>query len=177
LMRFATLLKESFEAAEARARDTAHVIAESTAEGKRTISAQYELVRTSSEEERRRTGEVLRALYDQATGETQSLFRQASERFAEIVRDMKGMAAEIQRELETTRTEMRRGILELPQETAENTAQMRRVIVEQIDALAELNRIVARHSHAIDTAEPVRRGVADEAVAGGRRTDGRPAAG
>src|ERR1700681_3199033 len=57
---------------------------------------------------------------------------------------MKEMSASIQHELDATRTEMRRGILELPQEAAESTAQMRRVIVEQIDALAELNRIVAR---------------------------------
>jgi len=52
------------------------------------------------------------------------------------------MSAEMQQELEATRAELRRGVLELPQETAESTAQMRRVIVDQIEALAELNRIV-----------------------------------
>ena len=52
--------------------------------------------------------------------------------------------------METTRTELRRGILELPQETADSAAQMRRVIVDQIEALAELNRIVARHGRGID---------------------------
>jgi len=176
LMRFATLLKDSFEAAEGRAREIAQVIAESTAEGSRAITSQYELVRSTSEQERQRTGEALRGLYDQATGDTQTLFRQVSERFAEIVRDMKGMAGEIQHELEKTRAEMRRGVLELPQEAAESTAQMRRVIVEQIDALAELNRIVARHSHAIDAAEPMRRGVRDEVAAGGARSEPRPAA-
>ena len=56
-----------------------------------------------------------------------------------MLQGMKHMAAEMQRELEATRTELRRGILELPQETAESTAQMRRVIVDQIEALAELN--------------------------------------
>ena len=45
----------------------------------------------------------------------------------------------------STRSELRRGILELPQETADSASQMRRVIVDQIEALAELNRIVARH--------------------------------
>jgi len=33
-------------------------------------------------------------------------------------------------------------VLEMPQEAAENTSQMRKVIVDQIEALAELNRIV-----------------------------------
>ena len=146
LKRFASLLQETFEAAEGRARDIARVMAESSTEGTKAIANQYELVRATSDEERQRTSEALNAIYEQATGETTTLFRQVSERFVEIVRQMKEMSAAMQREMETTRAELRRGILELPQETAESAAQMRRVIVEQIDALAELNRIVARPS-------------------------------
>jgi hypothetical protein len=53
-------------------------------------------------------------------------------------------------ELESTRGELRRGVFEMPQEAAESTAQMRKVIVDQIEALAELNRIVARHGRGLD---------------------------
>jgi hypothetical protein len=38
----------------------------------------------------------------------------------------------------------------MPQEAAESTSQMRKVIVDQIEALAELNRIVARHGRGLD---------------------------
>ena len=92
---------------------------------------------------------------------------------------MKQMAAEMQRELETTRAELRRGVFELPQETAESAAQMRRVIVDQIEALAELNRIVARHGRNLDAVEPVRRREEPTlAVVGGRNEtrDAAPAA-
>ena len=69
--------------------------------------------------------------------------------------------------------ELRRGVFELPQETAEGAAQMRRVIVDQIEALAELNRIVARHGRNLDAVEPVQqqRRMREEptlAVIGGR---------
>jgi hypothetical protein len=165
LMRFAGLLKDSFEAAEVRARDIAQVIAKSSNEGAQALSTQFAVVRTTAEDERKRTAEALRTVYEQATGDTHVLFRQASERFGQIVHEMKAMAGEIQRELDTTRAEMRRGILELPQEAAANAAELRRVIVEQIDALAELNRIVARHARGADIAEPVRRGVRDEPAA------------
>src|SRR5262249_23661797 len=94
------------------------------------------------------------------------------ERFTEVLQGMKQMTAEMQRELDATRGELRRGILELPQETSESAAQMRRVIVDQIEALAELNRIVARHGRGLDAVEPgARRSNRDEpalAVAGGR---------
>jgi len=84
----------------------------------------------------------------------------------------------MQSQLEQTRAELRRGILELPQETAENAAQMRRVIVEQIEALAELNRIVSKHGRNMETAEP-RRAAAEPVLAvvgGGRPEAARPQA-
>ena len=111
----------------------------------------------------------MHSLYEEATEDSSAMFTQAAERFTEVLQGLKGMAAEMQHELETTRGELRRGILELPQETADTTAQMRRVIVDQIEALAELNRIVARHGRGMDAVEPAARRV--EAVeAGARRT-------
>ena len=103
------------------------------------------------------------------------MFSQSADRFTEIVQGMKQMAGEMQQELETTRAEMRRGILELPQETADSAAQMRRVIVDQIEALAELNRIVARHGRSLDTSEPARREAEPMlAIGGGRAQVARP---
>jgi hypothetical protein len=69
--------------------------------------------------------------------------------------------------------------LELPQETAETAAQMRRVIVDQIEALAELNRIVARHGREFEVAEPVRepvRRVQETTSVSARRMEGQPPA-
>ena len=97
------------------------------------------------------------------------MFSQTTQRFTETLQGMRQMAAEMQRELEATRNELRRGILELPQETADSASQMRRVIVDQIEALAELNRIVARHGRGLDATEPQRRAPEPAyATAGGR---------
>jgi hypothetical protein len=96
------------------------------------------------------------------------MLQQATDRFAEIMQNMKQMSLDMQRELDTTRKELRRGVLELPEETAESMAQMRRVIVDQMEALTELNRIVARHGRAMDTVgaaiepSPVRRSYGNE---------------
>jgi hypothetical protein len=88
---------------------------------------------------------------------------------------MKQMAAEMHHELDATRNELRRGVLEMPQEAAESTAQMRKVIVDQIEALAELNRIVAHHGRGLDvvsTARPTLQRQEEPAVvaAGGGRS-------
>ena len=88
-----------------------------------------------------------------------------------MVQAMKQMASEMHHELEATRNELRRGVLEMPQEAAENTAQMRKVIVDQIEALAELNRIVAHHGRGLDVMTTGRASVAarGRADAGNRR--------
>jgi flagellar biosynthesis/type III secretory pathway protein FliH len=147
-----------------------HETAESTAQMRRGINEQYEHAREYAEDERQRAAEGMRAVYEQSVNDTQALFREANERFAQLVQGMKQMTGQMQRELEATRAELKRGIFELPHETAESTAQMRRVIVDQIEALAELNRIVARHGRTLDAVEPVRRSVREEptlAVGGG----------
>jgi hypothetical protein len=175
LQRFSGLLEESLSSATARAREIAALIAQSSSESVQTIEQQYELVRKTSEEERSRTSEVLHTVYDEAFGQVQSMFNESTTRFNEVMQGMKQMAAEMQQELEATRGQLRRGVLELPQETAESTAQMRRVIVDQIEALAELNRIVARHGRALDAVEPQRRDVEPlYAAGGGGRAQARP---
>src|SRR6202034_236883 len=100
--------------------------------------------------------DTFNAVYDDAAAQLHAMFSQSAARYAEIVQSMKQMAAEMQQELEATRGELRRAVLELPQETADTAAQMRRVIVDQIEALAELNRIVARHGRSLDSTEPAR---------------------
>ncbi len=100
----------------------------------------------------------MRAVYEQSTDrEPDAAAATPTDRFTELVRDMKqmtdemqhelvntrtqiqremeGARATVQHELEATREEVRRGVLELPQETAESAAQMRRVLVDQIEAL------------------------------------------
>src|SRR5439155_1392433 len=117
LQRFSSLLDRSLEGATERAREIARILAESTSEGARTIAENFEAIRSNTEEERRRTSELMRNVYDQATGEAQGMFSQAAERFSDVVERLKAMTSEMQKELESTRTELRKGILELPQET------------------------------------------------------------
>jgi ABC-type transporter Mla subunit MlaD len=165
-------IDESLASTVERANEIVRMMVESSSQGAYAISEQFDHVRAASEAERERTHQALREVYEQSINDLHTYFQQTTENFTETIEGMKQMAAEMQQELDATRTELRRGILDLPEETAESAAQMRRVIIDQIEALAELNRIVARHGRAADTAEPVRRvhePVA--AVAGGGRAE------
>ena len=89
LQRFSGLLDELLDAATTRAREIAVIVAETSNESVQTIEQQYELVRATSEEERRRTNETFNAVYDDAAGQMQSMFNQSAERFTEIMQGMR----------------------------------------------------------------------------------------
>src|SRR5437763_3002873 len=154
LTRFAGVLDQSLEGAGERAREIARLTAESAGSGAQAIRENFEAIRSGTEEERTRLSEAMQSIYEQASEESHSMLTQAAQRFAEVLDELKQMSSDMRRELEGTRAELRKGILELPQETADTASHMRRVIVDQIEALAELNRIVARHSRSLDAVEP-----------------------
>lgn len=177
LHRFTTLLDQSLDAAEARAREIAQVVAETAGQSSAAVSREFEAVRLAVEDERRQTAEAMSEIYDQGTREADVMFRQSADKFASIVHSMKQMAGELHTELESTRAELRKGVLDMPQEAAESTAQMRKVIVDQIEALAELNRIVARHGRGLDVTTASNRARDEEPMmaTAGARQESRPA--
>jgi hypothetical protein len=109
--------------------------------------------RSGTSKERQPLPQTSPNLYEQATKETRAMLSEVAQRFTEQLKEMR---SEMRREIEAARDELRKTIFELPQETAEGAAQMRRVIVDQIEALAELNRIVSRHGRNLDIAEPIK---------------------
>jgi hypothetical protein len=92
--------------------------------------------------------------YEQANGELEAIMRQTTERFQTAASEMRGMAHTIRAELDATCEEVRRSVTELPQETAEQAAAMRRVVFDQVKALNELTEIIARSGRTHDVAEP-----------------------
>ena len=81
---------------------------------------------------------------------------QANMRFAKSVEIMRQAAHDVQRDLEETREQMRRGVLELPDETRESAESMRKVVTDQIAALRELSEIVARSGKNVEPPAPQR---------------------
>jgi hypothetical protein len=117
------------------------------------VSSQFELIRDNADKESERTTIALQTAYDQANAQLAGIMNQTTERFMQSAAEVRSMAGEIQRELEATRQELRRGVLELPQEASEQAGAMRRVISDQIKALNELAGIVSNSGAGFDVSE------------------------
>ncbi|RWF14807.1 MAG: kinesin, partial [Mesorhizobium sp.] len=68
----------------------------------------------------------------------------ATRRFADATEEMRRTAGSIKSELDLTRAELKKGVIEMPEEAKESTSAIRRAVAEQINALKELSDIVAK---------------------------------
>jgi hypothetical protein len=154
LMRsFATTVEDSFNKAQTRAKEINAALMMTTNGASATVSSQFELIRDNADKERERTSAALQAAYDQANSQLAGIMNQTTERFKQSAAEVRSMAGDIQRDLDATRQELRRGVLELPQETSEQAGAMRRVISDQIKALNELAGIVSNSDAGFDVSE------------------------
>ena len=151
---FAERIDDSFEKAATGARDISALLAETSQSTGGMIDQQFAGIRTNIEQEGASMAAAMRTACEQANAELEGILGQTTERFQSAAAELRGMSREIQRELESTREALRRGAVELPQETAQQAASMRRAVADQIKALEELNEIVTRSGRAYDVSQP-----------------------
>ena len=143
LGRFASTVEDSFGRAQARAQEISAALASSARGASVAVAGQFETIRETAAKERERTAHSLQAAIEQTNAQLSGALDQAAERFRHSVAEVKEMAGQVQRDLDATRQELRRGVLELPQETSETAEAMRRVVSDQIRALKELAALVS----------------------------------
>ena len=145
LRTFTTLMADSLNQAETRAREIGELLAQSTKGATEDIVSQLEELRLTASSEGRRAAEALRASHIDLSNEIDRSISEANERLEKVSLDMRSVTTDIKRDLDATRADLRRGIMDMPGEAQESAAAMRKAVTEQIDALKELGRIVQRH--------------------------------
>ncbi|MEP0695950.1 MAG: kinesin, partial [Nitratireductor sp.] len=93
------------------------------------------------------------ATTDQIRNAISEVIDAATARFADATQEIRGTAGAIRAELEETRSELKRGVLEMPEEAKESTSAIRRAVSEQIAALKELADIVAKSGRMYDVSD------------------------
>jgi len=107
-----------------------------------SVTGQIETLGETAGRQGQQTTAKVAELQQALIAEVQNAFETATERFSETALAMRSTATQVGKELEATRSELQRGVMELPEETRASASAMRRVVAEQIEALNELNAIV-----------------------------------
>jgi ElaB/YqjD/DUF883 family membrane-anchored ribosome-binding protein len=84
---------------------------------------------------------------------------EAVSRFSGATEEIRRSAGDIRKELDMTRSELKRGAFDLPEEAKESAAAMRRAVAEQIKALQDISHIVGRSTQQLEISEPAPRAI------------------
>jgi hypothetical protein len=109
---------------------------------------------SQAENESRNAAENVRATFDGTTRDVTDLIASAAMGLSQTSDEMRTSARAMVEEMEAARSELKRGVFDLPREVQENTDQMRRQVTDQIKALNELSEIVTRHGSHLDVSSP-----------------------
>ncbi len=82
---------------------------------------------------------------------------EAISRFSGATDEIRRSAGDIRKELDLTRSELKRGAFDLPEEAKESAAAMRRAVAEQIKALQDISQLVGRSTQQLEISEPAAR--------------------
>ncbi|MEP3671618.1 MAG: hypothetical protein ABJM86_01575, partial [Hyphomicrobiales bacterium] len=121
---FSTLMNDTVKQAEDRARMVNYSLSSTAEKASEQIVNQLEELRAG------------------ANAQLNEAVHEATNRFASASEEMRKTAQTLQTDLQATRAEIKRGIFDLPEETKESTAAMRRLVSDQVRALNDLSEIV-----------------------------------
>ena len=155
---FAERIDEAFAKATTRAQEIGTLLDETSRSTSGLIDQQFAGLRSHIESERDNIGAALIATSEQSNAEIARILEETTQRFQTAATELRDMANEINRQVEATHETLRRSIFELPQETAQQAAAMRRSVADQIKALEELSEIVTRSGRALDVSQPAQAG-------------------
>ena len=139
-------VERSISTAETRAQETSDLIERTVEQASQTLADQLASLSSVASDQGNRAREAVREAQGVMSEEMTRTLRDIASRFTSATEDMRAAAEQMKRDLEITRAEVKRGVLELPDEAAENSAAMRRAVTDQIDALKELANIVSVHT-------------------------------
>jgi hypothetical protein len=146
LQTIATNIQDTLSNAERRARDVGYQLARNAETAMNGVTHQLEQLSVSAEEEGRKTQQTVERVRGELISEINASIGSAVDRFAGATEEMRKATRAVGREIDEIRADLSRGVLDLPEETSQHAAAMRRVVSEQIRALNELSEIVSRQA-------------------------------
>jgi hypothetical protein len=154
---FQQVLEDTLSGSQSRAEEITKLMADTTVHTTQQINSQYELIRGAYAEERGRTNVALKSTYQDAVDDMTRMFRDMLEHFSESSRELRSVTEQVQHTLAETRDELKDGLKDLPNETIETTQAMRRMVSDQLKAIAQLGEVISWRTRVTEVTEPVER--------------------
>ena len=148
-------LAQSVENAESKAETLSDTIKTVALNATSNITNEIEKLRETAQQESQIAGEKMKSSQESLLVEIRKSVSDAATNFEESIDKMQESARIMLNELNSTRNELRNGLIGLPDVARDSTHALRQVILEQINALNELSNIVSSQTGTLDVSSPI----------------------
>lgn len=145
-------IKANLTQAQTTTQDLVSLMAMASKEQANSVLQHVETLHLAYGKERDNSQGMMQTAYDTTLNNVNALYMDSAAKFNELTNQLRSVSNDIARELEATRAELKKGLVDMPRETQEHAGSMRRVVADQMQALAALKEIVTNSGHSFDVA-------------------------
>jgi ElaB/YqjD/DUF883 family membrane-anchored ribosome-binding protein len=151
---YINLIEESLTTAENRAQNINRIVSDQTAAALARLEDELRKLETNSSSQVSQAARVLREQHERALASMNEMLSSTASDFQQTAQDMRITAQQVVKDIDAARGELKRAVIDLPEETRNNADNMRRVVADQISALNALSEVVRRQSGSMDYSGP-----------------------
>jgi uncharacterized protein YbjQ (UPF0145 family) len=151
---YMNLIEDSLSASESRAKEISRIVSEQSALASQNLEAEIKRLEASSGGQITQASKILREQHERAMASMNEMLSATASDFQQTAQDMRLTAQQVVKDIDLARSDLKRAILDLPEETRNNADAMRRVVSDQIAALNALADVVKRQSGSLDISGP-----------------------
>lgn len=154
LASYMALIEESLNAAEARAQSISRIVNEQTSQALGQLEEELGRLETNSTGQVAQAARALREQHERALASMNEMLSSTASDFQQTAQDMRITAQQVVKDIDSARNELKRAVIDLPEETRANADNMRKVVADQISALNALSDVVRQQSGSINYSSP-----------------------
>ena len=151
---YMNLIEESLSTAENRAREISRIVADQTGQSLSHLEDELKKLEGSSATQVNQAARVLREQHERALASMNEMLSSTASDFQQTAQDMRITAQQVVKDIDAARGELKRAVIDLPEETRNNADAMRKVVADQISALNALSDVVRRQTNTLDFSGP-----------------------
>ncbi len=151
---YMNLIEESLSAAEGRAQHISRLVADQSSAALGRLEEELRKLETNSSAQVSQAARALREQHERALSNMNEMLSSTASDFQQTAQDMRITAQQVVKDIDAARGELKRAVIDLPEETRSNADAMRRVVADQISALNALADVVRKQTGTLDFSGP-----------------------
>ena len=151
---YIAMIEDSLTTAEQRAQHLGRIVSDQSNAALSRLEEELRKLETNSTGQVAQAARALREQHERALANMNEMLSSTASDFQQTAQDMRITAQQVVKDIDTARGELKRAVIDLPEETRTNADNMRRVVADQISALNALAEVVRKQSGSLDFSGP-----------------------